>query len=201
MTVSDSTATLLADRIGQSQVLNATMLNDGKLLEASGQFLNVTTEALLQGRTLFFFGNGGSAADSVHIAAEFLGRYLVDRRPLPAVSLASNISALTAIGNDYGFELVFSRQIEALGKSGDVAVGLTTSGRSRNVQIALESAQGLGMRTVALTGADPGPVGDASELTLSVPSSSTPLIQQAHMQLAHMACEWSEEAVVNADAS
>jgi len=151
--------------------------------------------AAVAGNKVLLFGNGGSAADAVHIAAEFVGRYLVERRPLPALALNANISALTAIGNDYGFEEIFARQVTALGAAGDVAVGLTTSGRSPNVARGLEAASALGLTTIAMTGADPGPVGAAAALTIAIPSTETPRIQEGHMVAAHTICEWVEEAI------
>jgi D-sedoheptulose 7-phosphate isomerase len=151
--------------------------------------------AAVAGNKVLLFGNGGSAADAVHIAAEFVGRYLVERRPLPALALNANISALTAIGNDYGFVEIFARQVTALGQSGDVAIGMTTSGRSPNVAKGLQAARAAGLRTIAMTGADPGPVGAAAELTIAIPSSETPRVQEGHMVAAHTICEWVEEAI------
>jgi len=144
------------------------------------------------GSKLLLFGNGGSAADAIHVAAEFVGRYLADREPLPALALMANPSALTAIGNDYGFEEVFARQVRALGARGDVAIGLTTSGRSPNVVKGLAAAGEIGMLTIAMTGADPGPAGETADLVLRVPSGDTPRVQEGHMLAAHTICEWVE---------
>jgi D-sedoheptulose 7-phosphate isomerase len=153
-------------------------------------------EALSGGGKLLLFGNGGSAADAVHVAAEFVGRYMLERAPLPAIALVANPSAVTAIGNDYGFDEVFARQVRALGEPGDVAVGMTTSGHSPNVVMGLVAARGSGLGTIAMTGSNPGPVGAAAELRLCVPSSDTPRIQEGHMLAAHVVCEWVEAKLV-----
>ena len=149
-------------------------------------------DAMRGGGRLLLFGNGGSAADAIHIAAEFVGRYLLERPPLPAVALVANPSAVTAIGNDYGFDEVFARQVTALGGAGDVAIGLTTSGRSPNVVLGLAAARELGMTAIAMTGSAPGPVGEAADLQLCIPSDKTPRIQEGHMLAAHAICEWVE---------
>jgi D-sedoheptulose 7-phosphate isomerase len=156
----------------------------------------LTADAYRRGNKLLIFGNGGSAADAIHVAAEFVGRYLVDRPPLPAVALAANLSSVTAIGNDYGYDEVFSRQLKGLGVAGDVAIGLTTSGRSVNVEKALRAAREIGMTTVAMTGRDPGPVGAAAEHRISIPVADTPRVQEGHMLAAHTICEWVEARLV-----
>jgi D-sedoheptulose 7-phosphate isomerase len=148
------------------------------------------------GGKLLLFGNGGSAADAIHIAAEFVGRYLLEREPLPALALMANPSAVTAIGNDYGFDEVFARQVRALGVPGDVAIGLTTSGVSPNVVLGLLAAREAGIATIAMTGAAPGPAGEAADLVLSIPSGQTPRIQEGHMLAAHVICEWVEARLV-----
>lgn len=197
MMIEPGAGNLLKVRVHENQRLLEQIFSDSDLVENAAAFLHLLSTALASGRTLYFFGNGGSAADSVHIAAEFVGRYLEERRPLPAQSLASNISNLTAIANDYGFEHVFSRQIEGLGQPGDVAVGLSTSGNSQNVVEALQSACDMGMQTVAMTGRNPGKMGDHAGLVLAIPSEVTPLIQQGHMLLAHIACEWVESRIIS----
>jgi D-sedoheptulose 7-phosphate isomerase len=153
-------------------------------------------DAMRGGGKLLLFGNGGSAADALHVAAEFVGRYMLERRPLPAIALVANPSAVTAIGNDYGFDEVFARQVRALGVPGDVAIGFTTSGRSPNVVLGLAAARELGMTTIAMTGAEPGPVGNAAQLRVSVPSGKTPRVQEGHMVAAHVICEWVEARLV-----
>ena len=153
--------------------------------------------AYYDGRKVLLFGNGGSAADAQHIAAEFVGRYYMDRRALPAIALTDNVSSLTAIGNDYAFDAIFSRQVEALGNPGDVAIGLSTSGDSANVIRGLVAAKCVGMVTVGLTGADGGRLAHepAVEYCLCVPSRDTPRIQEAHTLLCHIWSELVEEAI------
>ena len=141
---------------------------------------------LRAGNKLIIFGNGGSAADAQHIAAEFVGRYTVERKALPAIALTTDTSALTAIGNDYGFEHIFSRQIRALAKRGDVALGISTSGESRNVVHGLAVARELGLVTLGFTGNKGGKVRSRVDLCLCVPSSSTPRVQEAHILVGHI---------------
>jgi D-sedoheptulose 7-phosphate isomerase len=186
-----SAAELALTRIGESAAVLEAM-RDERCLEEIARAAELATEALAGGGKLLLFGNGGSAADAAHVAAEFVGRYLVERRALPALALADNLSAVTAIGNDYGFDEVFARQVRALGKAGDVAIGLTTSGRSPNVVKGLEAAAELGLVTIALTGSDPGPVGAAAEHRIAIPSAETPRIQEGQILAAHVLCEWVE---------
>jgi len=152
-------------------------------------------DALQQGNKLFFFGNGGSAADAQHIAAEFVGRFAFDRPALPALALNVNTSCITAIGNDYGFESVFSRQIEALGRSGDVAIGISTSGKSPNVIRAMSTATRMGLRTVGLTGSSGNALKDAVEYCICAPSSETPRIQECHILIGHIISELVEQTI------
>jgi D-sedoheptulose 7-phosphate isomerase len=146
-------------------------------------------ETYKNGGQMILFGNGGSAADAQHIAAEFLGRYYLERRALPAQALTVNTSALTAIGNDYGFEQIFGRQLEALGKSGDVAIGISTSGNAANVLAGLKMAKSLGMTTVSMTGAGGGQARELVDHWVGVPSTDVPRIQEAHIMIGHI---WSE---------
>ncbi len=148
------------------------------------------TTCLDQGGKLLICGNGGSAADAQHLAAEFSGRYLIkDRRPLPAVALTTDSSALTAIGNDFGFDSVFSRQFEALAKPGDVLLAISTSGNSPNVIKTLQVARDLGCPAVALTGGSGGRMRDLAEVSLVVPSEDTPHIQEMHITIGHILCD------------
>ncbi len=186
---------LIRTRLGEGEALVGAMLASERCLDEIGVAAERIAAAATAGKKVLLFGNGGSAADALHIAAEFVGRYLVERQPLPALALNANISALTAIGNDYGFDQLFARQVEALGERGDVAIGLTTSGRSPNVAKGLDAARARGLTTIAMTGADPGPVGAAAELTIAIPSGETPRIQEGHMLAAHTICEWVEGAV------
>lgn len=140
------------------------------------------------GRKVLAFGNGGSAGDAEHLVAELIGRFEVDRRALPAVALTSDSSVLTAIANDYGYEHVFSRQIEGLGTTGDVAVGISTSGRSRNVEAGLATAKTRGLVTIALTGRDGGTIGQNADIHINVAESSTARIQEVHRTILHAMC-------------
>jgi len=149
------------------------------------------TAAFRNGGKLLIAGNGGSAADAQHIAGEFLSRLRFDRNPLPAIALTTDTSVLTAVGNDYGFERVFERQVFGLGREGDVFIGISTSGRSPNVLAALEAARKLGMTTISFTGTAHGAnaMRALSDIVLAAPSGDTPLIQQVHIIAAHAICE------------
>ncbi len=152
--------------------------------------------ALKAGRTVFAFGNGGSAADAQHFAAELVGRYDQDRRGWPAVALTTDTSALTAIGNDYGFDRVFARQIESLGRPGDIALGISTGGNSPNVLRALEAANARGLVTIALTGQG-GQAGTIAAHHVSVAAERTPRVQEVHATLLHVMCELMEMELAN----
>ncbi len=155
---------------------------------------SMTAVLRAEGR-IFFFGNGGSAADAQHLAAELVGRFTLNRRALPAMALTVNSSVLTAIGNDYAYDLIFARQLEGQARANDMAVGITTSGKSPNVVRAMETASQLGLRTVALTGAQGGQIRAAVEECICVPSDRTPRIQEAHILIGHMLCEYVERAL------
>ncbi len=152
------------------------------------------TQALRNGNTVFLFGNGGSAADAQHIACELAGKFCLDRDPLPAIALNTNTSSLTAIANDYGFETVFTRQLRGLVKEGDVVIGISTSGRSRNVILGIEEAKRRGAVTIAFTGQE-GRVKELADYALSIPSMDTPRIQEAHITAGHIICYLVEEAL------
>ena len=152
-------------------------------------------EALRSDCAIYFCGNGGSAADAQHLAAELSGRFLKNRRPLPGVALTTNSSALTAIGNDFGFDEVFSRPLEGCGKKGDVLVSLSTSGNSLNVVKAVDVARALGMKTISLTGERDSALSAKSDICLKVPSASTPRIQEMQILVGHILCELAENAV------
>ena len=151
--------------------------------------------ALKAGRTLLAFGNGGSAADAQHLAAELVGRFQKERAAMPAIALTVDTSVLTSVANDYSFKQVFARQIEALGRAGDVAVGISTSGESPNVVAALQAAKARGMRTIALTGRDGGSVGRTAEIHVNVPDENTARVQEVHRTLLHVMCEVVEESM------
>jgi len=146
-------------------------------------------EALQRGGKILLFGNGGSAADAQHIAAEFVGRFARERDPLPAIALTTNASILTAVGNDYGFEQVFARQIRALGRRADVAVAISTTGRSPNVVAGVQAARKLGLTTIGLTGGDGNRLAHMVDIALVVPSTNTARIQECHVTLGHILCE------------
>jgi D-sedoheptulose 7-phosphate isomerase len=149
-------------------------------------------EAFTAGGRLLIFGNGGSAADAQHMAAELVGRFVRERAALPALALSTDTSILTSVGNDYGYERVFARQVEALGRPGDVALGITTSGGSPNVVAALGVAKARGLKTVALTGRDGGLAGAASDIHINVPAESTARVQEVHGTIIHVICELIE---------
>ena len=179
-------------RIRESVATKEKLLDDGKLVRLVGEVSGVITAALRKGRKVLLFGNGGSAADAQHIAAELAGRYLKERAPLPAVALTVNSSTLTAIGNDYGFADVFARQVDALGERGDVAVAISTSGQSANVLRAVERCKSKGLITVGLTGQNGRQLKKLVDYCLCVPSGATPRIQEAHILLGHILCELIE---------
>jgi len=168
------------------------------LAEPLAEAVTMIVEALRDGHAVLIFGNGGSAADAQHIAGELVGRYLAERRGLKAVALTTDTSTLTAVANDYGFERVFARQIEALGAAGDVAVAISTSGDSPNVVAGLEEARRIGMKTISFTGPDGGRCAELSDVLLAVPAGEqpTPRIQEAHTVLYHTLCELVEAAIV-----
>ncbi len=152
-------------------------------------------EAIRVGGKILLCGNGGSAADCQHIAAELVGRFQRERKGFSAVALTTDTSIITSLGNDYGYRYVFSRQVEALGRRGDVLIGISTSGKSENVITAMERAKELGMRTVALTGINTDDLVSVSDVIISVPSASTQRIQEAHITVAHIICELIEDAL------
>ena len=149
-------------------------------------------ECFRRGNKLLVMGNGGSAADAQHLAAEIVGRFKLERRALPAIALTTDSSILTAVGNDYGFESIFSRQVEAHAVAGDVVVGISTSGNSPNVQLALQRAAEAGCRTVALLGKDGGTIKGVAELSITVPSHDTPRVQEGHITIIHILCDLVE---------
>ena len=154
-------------------------------------------DVFASGAKVLIFGNGGSAADAQHFACELVGRFLRHRQALAAISLATDSSTMTAVANDYGFERVFARQIEALGRAGDAAIGISTSGASANVLAGLRSANARGLKTVAFTGGSGGPIGAEADLHVNVPHDLTPRVQEVHRALIHAVCELVEQQLVN----
>jgi D-sedoheptulose 7-phosphate isomerase len=158
------------------------------LFDVFGQMLDVCEEAVRGGGKILFFGNGGSAADAQHLATELSIRYARDRAPIAAIALTTDTSALTAAGNDLGFERIFARQVEAVGRKGDVAIGISTSGNSANVLAGLRAARAAGIVTVGLSGRDGGAMHDVCDVLLIVPSQTTARIQEMHITLGQMLC-------------
>jgi len=164
-----------------------------KILEISDKVFKI----LEQNGTIFLFGNGGSAADAQHIAAEFVGRFSLERRALPAEALTTNTSILTAVGNDYDFSEIFSRQIKARVSSNDLVVGISTSGKSVNVIKALQAAKTIGASTIVFTGEDDSKIKDLADICLKIPSNKTPRIQEAHILTWHIICEIIDSKISN----
>jgi D-sedoheptulose 7-phosphate isomerase len=187
---------------GSTRTIAASIATHQRLLsdETTVRSIAAVTEALVnafrQGQKVLLFGNGGSAADAQHIAAEFVGRFVMERAAWPVLALSVNTSCLTAIGNDYGFDLVFARQIEAFGKPGDVAMGISTSGNSPNVLLGLAKAKEMGMTTVALAGTSGGKMRRSADYCICAPSDETPRIQECHILIGHVIAELAEKAMV-----
>ncbi len=152
-------------------------------------------KTILNGKKILIFGNGGSAADAQHIAAELTGRYKKERRGLPAIALTTDTSALTAIGNDYGYERIFDRQVEALANNGDLLIGISTSGNSQNVLNALTLGRELGCKTIGFSGRDGGAMNEVCDINLTIPSDNTPRIQEMHILIGHILCQAIENGV------
>ncbi len=159
------------------------------------QIAELIIGALKKGGKLIVFGNGGSASDAQHIVAELVGRFNKERPGLAAIALTTNTSILTALANDYGYDIVFARQIEALGQKNDVALGISTSGKAKNVAAGIKQAKKMGLKTIALTGGDGGDIAKLADVSLLVPSPSTPRIQEAHITIGHILCELAEQAI------
>lgn len=178
--------------INESINVKKQLLNHVDLIDKAA---NKLIDAYRNGNKVLIFGNGGSAADAQHIAAEFVGKFYMERKPLPAQALTVNTSSLTAIGNDYSYDDVFSRQINAFGKSRDVAIGITTSGNSKNVINAMIEAKKLGIYTIGLTGIGGGKLKNYVDICVAVPSSDTPRIQECHILIGHIICQFVEKGL------
>ncbi|MFA5145210.1 MAG: D-sedoheptulose 7-phosphate isomerase [Candidatus Omnitrophota bacterium] len=165
----------------------------GEILEIA----NIIIDALKKNGKVILFGNGGSASDSQHIAAELVGRFKKDRTALPAISLTTNTSILTSIANDYGYDIVFARQVEALAQKNDIIIGISTSGKAKNIACGIRQAKKMGLKTIALTGSDGGELVKIADFSLIVPSSVTARIQEAHITIGHIICELVEEKLSN----
>lgn len=187
--ITDNLEARVQARIRESVAVKETLLQDGELIRLVAEVGRDLAAALRGGHRAFLFGNGGSAADAQHLAAEFMGRFKLERAGLPVVALTVNTSTLTAIGNDYSFEAIFARQIEALGSAGDVALAISTSGNSRNVLLAIAAAKRKGMVAVGLTGERGGQLKSLVGRCICVPSEDTPRVQEAHILIGHILSE------------
>ena len=183
----------IAEIIKHSVDVKLRLLNDDTLMPAIERIATTVTDALGAGNKVLWCGNGGSAADAQHLAAELSGRFYFDRDPLPSEALHCNTSYLTAVANDYGYDIVYSRMVKAIGKPGDVLIGLSTSGNSVNIIKAMEEARKIGMITVGFTGDSGGKMKPLCDHLMNVPSNDTPRIQESHIMVGHIICEIAEE--------
>jgi D-sedoheptulose 7-phosphate isomerase len=182
-----SLTTRLAEAVAEANLLKSKLLSEqAEQVVTAAQLLAGTLKG---GGKILLFGNGGSAADAQHLAAEFVNRFQIERPPLAALALTTDTSILTSIANDYDFLEVFAKQVRAMGRPGDAALGFSTSGNSGNVVRALEVARERGLKTLALSGRDGGPVAQAAELAIVVPSWSTPRVQEVHITIGHVLCD------------
>ena len=181
----------ISDSIAPKQAI----LDNPDFLFRIQQAAEMITDSLRSGGKIHFCGNGGSAADAQHLAAELSGRFYFDRPPLNAEALHCNTSYLTAVGNDYGYDLIFSRLLRGTAKAGDVIVGISTSGNSKNILKAFEAAKEMGVKIIAMTGETGGTMKDYADILLNVPSTDTPRIQESHIMIGHIVCELVETAM------
>jgi D-sedoheptulose 7-phosphate isomerase len=185
----------ISQSIEQSIAAKRAILDNPEFQSRIQQAAEMITESLRQGGKIHFCGNGGSAADAQHLAAELSGRFYFDRPPLNAEALHCNTSYLTAVGNDYGYDLVFSRLLRGTAKAGDVIVGISTSGNSKNILNAFEAAKEMGVKIIAMTGETGGAMKDYADILLNAPSTDTPRIQECHILIGHIICELVETAM------
>jgi D-sedoheptulose 7-phosphate isomerase len=179
-------------------LLESIHVKEELLRTAIGQIVEITEmtiECLKKGGKVILFGNGGSASDSQHIAAELVGRFTRDRAGLPAIALTTNTAILTAVANDYGYDIVFAKQVEALAQKNDLIIGISTSGKAKNVACGIRQAKKMGLKTIALTGGDGGDLAKLADLAVLVPSSVTARIQEAHITIGHAICDIVEQAL------
>ncbi len=186
--------------ISASIEVKSKLLNDPEFIARIKEVAEVIAEAFRNGQRLYLCGNGGSAADAQHLAAEFTGRFYSDREPLPAEALHVNTSFLTAVGNDYSYDQIYERAVKAHGRKGDVLIGISTSGNSKNVLLAQQEAQRRGMIVVSFTGETGGKMKDNCNYLFNVPSTDTPRIQESHILIGHIICQLVEEALFTAKA-
>jgi len=190
--MSQATAPIIEYLVRSRDVVDAAITDPG-LVETIAAVVDRVAAALAAGNKLLFAGNGGSAADAQHLAGEIVGRYLYDRAPAAAIALTTDSSVMTAIGNDYGYDHIFERQVRGLGRPGDVLIALSTSGRSPNILNAITAARAVGLVVIGFTGRSGGDMTAQCDLCLCVPADSTPLIQQLHITLGHIVCGLVEE--------
>ena len=186
---------LISEIIKNSILVKEKILNDEQQIQNINNVVNIVTKAFNDGNKVLFCGNGGSAADAQHLAAEFSGRFYKDRKALPSEALHCNTSYITAVGNDYGYEYVYSRIIEGIGNKGDILFGISTSGNSKNIVNAFKIAQEIGVITIAMVGEKNGEINNYSDVILSVPSFDTPRIQECHIMIGHIICELVESNI------
>jgi D-sedoheptulose 7-phosphate isomerase len=190
----DEATDLVRARIGESIAAKQALLG-GEIALQAAMLADRIVASLRDGGKVLLFGNGGSAADATHLAAEFVGRFRYDRAPLPALSLTDNASSISAIGNDYTYEEVFARQVHAFGQPGDVAIGITTSGTSANVVAGLAAARARDLHTAALTGRTGGPAGGEADVCLCMPATETARVQECYLLVGHVLCELVERSL------
>lgn len=171
------------------------IVNNPEFIQKIQNCVDIVTKAFANGNKVWFCGNGGSAADAQHLAAEFSGRFYKDRKSLPSEALHCNTSYLTAVANDYSYDVIYSRLIEGLGSSGDVLIGISTSGNSKNILKAFEVAKNMGILNIAFTGKTGGSMKDCCEVLINVPSTDTPRIQESHILIGHIICQLVEENI------
>jgi D-sedoheptulose 7-phosphate isomerase len=185
----------ILNQIADSAATKQSILENESLINLLVEVAKVCVDVYKNGKKILIAGNGGSAADAQHFAAELVGRYGFDRPSLPSLALTTDTSALTAIGNDYGYEYIFSRQLEGLGVEGDLFIGISTSGNSQNVINAFSSAKERGITTVALVGRDGGKMAHMADYAIIIPSDKTPRIQESHLLVEHLICDIIEKEI------
>jgi len=188
----------IRDIINESLTVKTQILNDTRLISLVGEIVTLIVDRFRQGKHLYFCGNGGSAADAQHLAAEFSGRFYINRDALPSEALHCNTSYLTAVANDFSYDLIYSRLIKGIGKPGDILVGMSTSGNSTNIMKAFDTAREKGITTIGMTGEGGGQLKELSDYLINIPSRNTPRIQEGHMLLGHIICQLVEEAYFRA---
>lgn len=188
----------IKDIINASILTKQSIMNNNGLIDLIENCVQEISTAFTNGHKLLLCGNGGSAADAQHIAAEFSGRFYKDRKALPAEALHVNTSYLTSVGNDYGFDQVYSRMIEGIGNKGDVLIAISTSGNSENIVKAVKAAKEQNMFIIAMTGTSGGAIKSLADITINIPSDETPRIQEAHILIGHIICQLVEEKLFNA---